>query len=350
MVYRTDEKGIETAGGVNVNHLILECNNLLKDGGFDYAFCGGYAIELFIGKAVRKHGDIDISAYWDERDKIILNMQSLGWRVYELCGGGKVHYITDVANQIKAKRNIFCMTSDCEIVSLTPIDEPDMFIVDFDPKGQDKLTFIEFLFNNKDNDCFLYARNHDISLPLSQAILTRNGVKYLAPEMVLLYKSTDTEREGYQLDYDMAMQAMSVKQKNWFAFALEAMNPDGHKWLRNIEHSSFWTALDTLISESEIVIDRPKGTKHPRFDFVFPLDYGYLKDTSSMDGGGIDVWLGSIVGSACDAIICTVDLLKKDSEIKLLIGCTEDEKKIIMRFHNESVYMKGTMIRRNSDA
>lgn len=330
-----------------MNHLLLECNDLLKDGGFGYAFCGGYAIELFLDKTVRKHGDIDISAFWEERDKIILFMQSLGWRVYELCGGGKAHYITNVVNQIKAKRNIFCMTNDCEIVSLKPTDEPEMFMVDFDPKGQDELTFIEFLFNNKDNGHFLYARNHNVSLHLSQAILTRNGIKYLAPEMVLLYKSTDIEREGYQIDYDLAIQAMSAEQKNWLKNALETMNPDGHKWLYDIEQNSFWAAIDTLILQSEIAIDRPKGTKHPRFDFIFPLDYGYLKNTSSMDGGGIDVWLGSIASSVCDAIVCTVDLLKKDSEIKLLIGCTEDEKKIIMRFHNESEYMKGAMIRRD---
>ena len=68
-----------------MNHLLLECNNLLKPGGFDYAFCGGFAIELFLDKTVREHGDIDISAYWDERDEIILFMQSLGWEVYELC-------------------------------------------------------------------------------------------------------------------------------------------------------------------------------------------------------------------------------------------------------------------------
>ena len=138
-----------------MNHLLLECNDLLKNGGFDYAFCGGYAIELFLDKPIREHGDIDISAFWEERDKIILFMQSLGWRVYELCGGGMAHYITDVAKQIKSKRNIFCKTDDCKIVSLTPTDNPDMFIVDFDHKGQDKLTFIEFLFNNKDNDRFL---------------------------------------------------------------------------------------------------------------------------------------------------------------------------------------------------
>ena len=65
-----------------------------------------------------------------------------------------------------------------------------------------------------------------------------------------------------------------------------------------------------------------------------------------MDGAGIDVWLGTKCDRTLDAIICTADLLKKDSEIKLLIGCTEEEKAIIYETHNESEYMKGIMIRR----
>ena len=109
---------------------------------------------------------------------------------------------------------------------------------------------------------------------------------------------------------------------------------------------AFWEGIDRLVEESEIIIDRPKGSAHPRYpDYIYPLDYGYLKDTSSMDGGGIDVWVGSGERKA-DAIVCTVDLLKKDSEIKILIGCTEEEKTIIYETHNESAYMKGILIRR----
>lgn len=85
----------------------------------------------------------------------------------------------------------------------------------------------------------------------------------------------------------------------------------------------------------------------PLSHFIYPLDYGYLDNTSSMDGGGIDVWRGSNNADFCDAIICTVDLLKKDSEIKLLLGCTEEEKEIAMRFHNDSEYMEGVMMRRH---
>ena len=114
-------------------------------------------------------------------------------------------------------------------------------------------------------------------------------------------------------------------------------------------NAAFWSALDKLVSESKIVIDRPKSSHHPKYPtFLYPVDYGYLENTSSMDGGGIDVWKGTD-GDTIDAIICTVDLVKKDSEIKILIGCNEDEKQLVLDAHNNSEYMKGILIRRDAE-
>jgi len=114
----------------------------------------------------------------------------------------------------------------------------------------------------------------------------------------------------------------------------------------NTFNNDFWRALDSLVDNSEIVIDRPKGTAHPKYpDFIYKVDYGYLKNTSSMDGAGIDVWIGS-GEKKIDAIMCIVDLMKRDSEIKILIVCTEEEKQIVYQTHNETEYMKGILIRR----
>ena len=90
--------------------------------------------------------------------------------------------------------------------------------------------------------------------------------------------------------------------------------------------NEFWQALDELVVGSEIVIDRPKGSTHPRYPaIIYQVDYGYLKSTSSMDCEGIDIWVGT-GEKRIDAVMCIVDLNKRDSEIKLLIGCTEEEK------------------------
>jgi inorganic pyrophosphatase len=101
---------------------------------------------------------------------------------------------------------------------------------------------------------------------------------------------------------------------------------------------SFWLHLDTLIRSSELVIDRPKGFSRPQAPaLVYPLDYGYLQGTSSSDGEGIDVWRGSLPEGCLDAVVCTVDLQKRDAEMKLLLGCTAAEKHAICNFHQSTV-------------
>lgn len=112
-------------------------------------------------------------------------------------------------------------------------------------------------------------------------------------------------------------------------------------------NKEFWGMLDDLVSGSEIVIDRPKGSRHPKYpDMLYEVDYGYLNNTTSMDGGGIDIWRGTDEEQKIDSIICIVDSVKKDSEIKILIGCTNFEKEIIYKFHNDSECMKGILISR----
>jgi inorganic pyrophosphatase len=111
--------------------------------------------------------------------------------------------------------------------------------------------------------------------------------------------------------------------------------------------TEFWSRLDELIKSSEIVIDRPKGTPHPKYpDLIFPLDYGYLKGTTGGDGDGIDVWVGSAAHRELTAIGCTVDMKKRDAEIKLIIGCTDKEIANIDKFHNGR-YMSCIIIRRD---
>lgn len=82
-------------------------------------------------------------------------------------------------------------------------------------------------------------------------------------------------------------------------------------------NDAFWKILDKLVRESKIIIDRPKGTAHPKYpNLIYEVDYGYLENTTSMDKGGIDVWAGTEEQKKIDAIICVVDLIKRDSEIK----------------------------------
>ena len=64
-----------------------------------------------------------------------------------------------------------------------------------------------------------------------QQCLTAEGIPYLAPEMCLLYKSTDIERDGYQQDFELAWKAMDPSRREWLRKALLREYPNGHPWL-----------------------------------------------------------------------------------------------------------------------
>jgi inorganic pyrophosphatase len=104
----------------------------------------------------------------------------------------------------------------------------------------------------------------------------------------------------------------------------------------SVSKRQFWQTLDELVAASEFVVDRPKGSAHPRFpDLVYPLDYGYLDGTNAGDGDGIDVWIGNAEGKRVTAIACTVDGYKRDAEIKVLLACSDDDLNTILHFLNE---------------
>ncbi len=107
--------------------------------------------------------------------------------------------------------------------------------------------------------------------------------------------------------------------------------------------------LQNIVRSSKVVVDRPKGSSHPRYkEYIYPLDYGYLDGTQSQDGGGIDVWSGSGEQNHITGILVIVDALKKDSEIKVLIGCNKDEMKLALDSSNRGE-MAAILIERKSD-
>jgi inorganic pyrophosphatase len=102
----------------------------------------------------------------------------------------------------------------------------------------------------------------------------------------------------------------------------------------DIASARFWDHADRLVAGSQIVIDRPAGSTHPRFaGMVYPFDYGYLDGTTGGDGDGVDVWRGSLSAPTVTAVIVTIDVHKRDAEVKLLIGCTNEEMQRALATH-----------------
>jgi inorganic pyrophosphatase len=100
--------------------------------------------------------------------------------------------------------------------------------------------------------------------------------------------------------------------------------------------AKFWAAAEQLVATSEIVIDRPKDSRHPRRpEAIYPVAYGFLSGTTAADGEGIDIWVGSLEPASITGVVCTFDLSKRDAELKLLLGCTSREQADILSFLNK---------------
>ena len=161
-------------------------------------------------------------------------MQSQDWIVYEAMGGGKIHLITDTDDQKLIKLNIFCVKENCSFFRAEHI-ENNIFLCEIDHVEQKHLDYVEFLFNKRTNGDFIYSRNNEIKRELDKAVLYKNNIAYFAPELVLLYKSTDLSREENRQDFDVLFPYLSDEGIEWLRNALIKAFPDGHEWIARLE-------------------------------------------------------------------------------------------------------------------
>ncbi len=108
-----------------------------------------------------------------------------------------------------------------------------------------------------------------------------------------------------------------------------------------------WYRWEQLILTEGILLDRPRHTPHPRYpEIVYPMDYGFVCNTTSSDNAEVDVFVGTgderLVG-----MIVTDDYRQGDQEIKLLWCCLPSEIYMAYGFINfDRSKLKGRLILR----
>lgn len=80
---------------------------------------------------------------------------------------------------------------------------------------------------------WVYRRDHSLRMPMSAALWERDGIRYLQPEIQLLYKAKGL-REKDQADFDATLPLLDSSRRARLADALAKAHPD-HPWLRSLE-------------------------------------------------------------------------------------------------------------------
>jgi hypothetical protein len=96
-------------------------------------------------------------------------------------------------------------------------------------RGETELAF-QVMLAESSNEEWVYRRNPAIRMPLKRMGLHPLwGLPYLAPEIVLLFKSKHLQAHD-RIDFNVALPVMSADSRAWLRAALERSTPD-HEWL-----------------------------------------------------------------------------------------------------------------------
>lgn len=251
-------------------NLITECNDFMKGCGFPYAVCGGYALELFCGKKLRPHGDIDITVFEEDRGNIVRYMLNKGWNVYEhkidwINNKETNSYLRSILNSDDEKlaelNVVWAIKSGCTLVDVKPKDSEN-HIYDYEIVNDEQLCFdfFEINFNKRESGNFVFdtfsSQGQYLTRELKKAVLyTDDAVPYLAPEVNLFmnshpeYLKSNYHRAKNILDFDTIAPLLSEECREWFINALETAYPDGLERLTQLKKLNAYMSLSSTVEK-----------------------------------------------------------------------------------------------------
>ena len=184
----------------------LQVWSVMRDFKPDWFIAGGWAIDLYLGQVTRQHDDIEIAIF--RQDQIALQNYLNGWVLKKAVNG-------ELSDWNRGER---LELPTHEIHCFNVADEPQ---------------FLEVLLNENDSGKWLFRRNVKITKPLSKLSLTSNlGIKFLRPEVILLYKSKNPRHKDEQ-DFEVVVEHLDIESKEWLKNALTVCYSE-HHWLQRL--------------------------------------------------------------------------------------------------------------------
>ncbi|MFC4065784.1 nucleotidyltransferase domain-containing protein [Actinoplanes subglobosus] len=170
-----------------------------------WCVAAGWALDLFRGEQTREHGDIEIAipagAFAEIRDRF-------PGHVFDAVGSGRI-WADATPDQLSATHQTWLR----------------------DPGTGDYL--LDVFREPHDGDTWICRRDPEIRFPYADIVhRTRDGVPYLAPELVLLFKAKHP-RPKDQADFDTTVGHLSAVQRATLAGLLSRVHP-GHPWLAQL--------------------------------------------------------------------------------------------------------------------
>jgi Aminoglycoside-2''-adenylyltransferase len=217
---------ISSDNGHGVPELVARVADVMADYGKPWCMCGGWAVDAWIGKQTREHGDMDVSVLVQDQRALFEHLR--GWQLiahdFATPGAqsrvevpGATSRLWDGTHRIETSGHLHARLASGE-----PI--PEIL-------GPESGFWLDILFNDGSSEDWIVSRDPFISVPMPQAVQhSRWGLPTAAPE-VLLFDKSKYLRWRDKLDFIRLLPRLRDEQRAWLRDAIERV---GHPWVTEL--------------------------------------------------------------------------------------------------------------------
>lgn len=184
---------------------VEQVSKLLQPFHAPWWIAGGFAIELFVGRTIREHGDIDVVML--RRDQGLIRGVLRGWDC-DIAHGGELREWGEGEYLDAPYSDVWCREERGGPWRLQ--------VMLLDTEGEE----------------WVFKRNKAVRGPLAElGLRSGDGVAYLRPEIQLLYKAKTETLEKDQQDFEAASPLLDESARRWLVERLRVQFPEGHAWV-----------------------------------------------------------------------------------------------------------------------
>lgn len=170
---------------------------------------GGWAIDLSLGRTTRSHADIEVATLRTQFAHVREHL-----RAYKLhvAGDGEVRALP--------------------ATEVPPAEHHQVWVLD--PVAD--AWRMDVMLEGGDGQTWVFRRDVRITALRSEMVSSRDGIPYLRPEGVLLFKAKAL-RDKDEADFTNCLSHLGRSGRAWLAGALEIAHP-GHPWIERLRRES----------------------------------------------------------------------------------------------------------------
>ena len=184
-----------------------------------WAVCGGWAVDAWLGRQTRDHGDVHIAVFQDDLSAFFEHLA--GWQL--------IAHDPNVAGNTSEPWNGRPLDLPAHIHARSP-EARDRVPDRLDDPAQAGFG-LDIQVNERSAEEWILNRDPDITLPLRRCVRQSAwGLPTMVPEALLFYKASELRRRD-KLDFLALLPHLTDEQRDWLRNAISLV---GHPWLTQL--------------------------------------------------------------------------------------------------------------------